>query len=211
VRFSLIRLSDNLPLTAFKVALLAVEQSLRWSYRDVLPVLLALAGMHRHVPPRSARLKPRSFPPVEFCCLDHPWYYDLLRLLIPHPPGLRTMPYTSGYRDEAPDSMQSPLFHRLLGQHSAPPTPESSSGLHFQMLHPFHGLRLGLRGSALSCPLQVNISTLQDSRHVTDCCLAPLPQRDTPLQHPRSPWSTGRLLRGVLALTTPGLAPGSRR
>jgi len=37
-----------------------------------------------------------------------------------------------------------------------------------------------------------------------------LPQRDTPLQHPQSPGSTGRLLRGSLAITPTGLAPVSK-
>jgi hypothetical protein len=66
-------------------------------------------------------------------------------------------------------------------------------------------------GSALPCPLRVNITTLQDSLDVTDCWFAPPSRRDTPLQHPRSSKSTGRLLRGLLAVTTTGLAPVSRR
>ena len=44
------------------------------------------------------------------------------------------------------------LFHRLLSLRSDPHTPEGSSGLHLQNLHPFHGLRLYCRGSAPSCP-----------------------------------------------------------
>src|SRR4029450_5100267 len=107
--------------------------------------------------------------------------------------------------------MRPPLFHRLLPQHSAPPTPRSSSRLHFQSLHLFHGLRLRLRGSALLGPLRGNITTLQGSLHGTDCGVAPPSQRVTPLQHPQSPKSTGSLLRGALALTTTGLAPASRR
>jgi len=52
------------------------------------------------------------------------------------------------------DRMRSPLFHRLLSQHSAPPTPESSSRLRFQNLHLFHGLRRLSSGSALSGPFR---------------------------------------------------------
>jgi len=37
------------------------------------------------------------------------------------------------------------------------------------------------------------------------------PLEDTPLQHLQSPGSTGSLLRGLLAVTTTGLAPVSRR
>ena len=110
-----------------------------------------------------------------------------------------------------PDRMRSPLFYRLLSQHSAPPTPDRSSRLLFQMLRLFHGLRLAQRGSTRPCPFRVNISTLQDSLDVTDCCFASRSPGDTPLQHPQSPESTGSLLRGALALTTTGLTPASRR
>jgi len=50
---------------------------------------------------------------------------------------------------------------------------------------------------------------LQDSLHVTGCCFALPSQEDTPLQHNRSPGSTGSLLRGLLAVTTVGLSPTS--
>jgi hypothetical protein len=69
----------------------------------------------------------------------------------------------------------------------------------------------GLSGSALPCPLRVNITTLQGSLDVTDYWVALLSQEDTPLQHPRSPQGTGSLLRGALALTTTGRSPVSRR
>ena len=58
---------------------------------------------------------------------------------------------------------------------------------------------------------RANISTLQDSLYVTGCCFALLPQERTPLQHNRLPGSTGSLLRGLLAVTTVGLSPTSRR
>src|SRR5205823_1410819 len=64
-------------------------------------------------------------------------------------------------------------------------------------------------GSPLS--LSGRISTLQDSLHGTDYRFAPPSRRDTSLQHRWSPTSTGRLLRGSLAITTTGLSPASQR
>ena len=40
------------------------------------------------------------------------------------------------------------LFPRWLSHHSTPHTPQGSSGLRFQALHPFHGLRPHVPGSA---------------------------------------------------------------
>ena len=45
------------------------------------------------------------------------------------------------------------LFRRLLSQHSVSLTPEGSSGLHFQILHPFCCLRPIQTDSAPSCPV----------------------------------------------------------
>jgi hypothetical protein len=42
-----------------------------------------------------------------------------------------------------------PQFPPSPSERSTPPTPRSSSGLHIQALHPFHGLRPTGRGSAL--------------------------------------------------------------
>jgi len=71
---------------------------------------------------------------------------------------------------------------------------------------------LSLSSSAPSfSPCGANISTLQDSLDVTGCCFAPLSQGDTTLQHIWSPRRTGCLLRGLLTVTTTGLAPVSRR
>src|SRR4051794_18284576 len=41
-----------------------------------------------------------------------------------------------------------PQFPSPPSRRSAPHTPGGSSGLHFQALHPFHGLRRDYRGSA---------------------------------------------------------------
>ena len=58
---------------------------------------------------------------------------------------------------------------------------------------------------------RANISALQDSLYVTGCCFAPLSQGDTTLRHSQSPGCTGCLLRGLLSVTTTGLAPVSKR
>lgn len=109
------------------------------------------------------------------------------------------------------DLIRSLLFRHLLSQHSASNTPESSSGLHIQILHPFHGLRHCMTGSALSCSRlrRANLTMLQSSLYVTDCCFAPPSRRVTSLQHNRLPGSTGRLLLSSLAITETGLAPVS--
>lgn len=57
--------------------------------------------------------------------------------------------YTDSYTGcGAGDLRRSPLFRPLLSQHSDSLTPEDSSGLHFQILHPFYCLRPIMRGSA---------------------------------------------------------------
>ena len=109
------------------------------------------------------------------------------------------------------DQMRPPLFRRLLSQHPAPHTPEGPSRL-LPGSSPLPWPSLSLTSSAPSgSRCRANIPTLQDSLHVTGCCFALLPQEDTPLQHNRSPGSTGSLLRGLLAVTTVGLPPTSRR
>ena len=67
-------------------------------------------------------------------------------------------------------------------------------------------------GSALSCSLfRANMSVLQVSLYVTGCCFASLSQGVTTLRHSQSPDCTGCLLRGLLSVTTTGLAPASKR
>jgi len=83
-------------------------------------VWLARLGMHRPLPPRWARLKPRSFPPIEFCCLDVPQDSDLLRLLLPRPARLRLVPYTSGFRGCGPRTAGDPPCSTACC-HSIPP------------------------------------------------------------------------------------------
>jgi hypothetical protein len=151
-----------------------------------------------------------DFNPPDTCAARHTVW--------PPPTSSAASPWTSTVvlyqgcqRMWAADGRSSPLFHRLLSQHSVPPTPRSSSRLRLQTLHLFRDLRLSLRGSALLCPLRVNLTMLQGSLDGTDYWFAPPSRRDTPLQHPRSPGSTGSLLRGSLAMTATGLTPASRR
>ncbi len=80
-----------------------------------------------------------------------------------------------------------------------------------QILRRFCSLRLRSRARLPLFPFRANISVLQASRHVTGCWFAPLSQGDTSLQHIRLPRCTGRLLHGLLVVTTTGLTPVSRR
>src|SRR5437588_8057455 len=84
-------------------------------------------------------------------------YYGRLRL----PPGPDPLPGSTPVI--GPDTPTAPC-RRLPGrggppqfppppsERSEPSTPRSSSGLQFQALHPFHGLRRERRGSALPSP-----------------------------------------------------------
>jgi hypothetical protein len=144
------------------------------------------------------------------------------------PPGLHFLSLYQRLRWMATDRVRPLLFRRLLSPHPAPPTPESSlacparTGFTAALpgSSPLPWPSLSLTSSALPCsPFRANISTLQDSLHVTGCGFAPLPQGDTTLpwpdrqdrQHSQSPGCTGCLLRGPLAVTTTGLPPVSRR
>src|SRR5665648_825112 len=83
-------------------------------------------------------------------------YYGRLRL----PPGSRPLPGFTPVigRDapalsaEPPGRGGSPKFPPSPCERSEPITPGSPSGLQFQALHPFHGLRREALGSALPLP-----------------------------------------------------------
>jgi hypothetical protein len=81
------------------------------------------------------------------------------------------------------------LFPRWLCQRSTPCTPLGSSGLQFQELDPFHGLRQGERDSAPSGLLaEPKLSTRQASLHAVDRWLAPsLRGLDPALRRPGLP------------------------
>jgi hypothetical protein len=106
------------------------------------------------------------------------------------------------------------LFHARLCARSAPLTPDGSSGLHNQDLHPFHGLRPIGRGSAPS-PVRRktagSVTTLQDSLQATDHALARPPRglcrgASTLRISPRA----GHQLHGCLVTTVAGPPPASR-
>jgi len=63
----------------------------------------------------------------------------------------------------------------------------------------------GLSGSALPCPLRVNIATLQGSLDVADYEVALLSQEDTPLQHLWSPRALGACYVALWRLPRPDL------
>ena len=194
VRFSLIRLSDNLPPRAFKadVRIFPVERSARCASPPSRPateyrvgicdhtmhgtvgscsswppgiacagvVVISLSGVVgrlRHAPSLTS-----SLGSVEAEAL--PSHRVVLSrwspVLWPPPTSHAAFPRISLALipkitvDVATDRMRSPLFHRPLSQHSAPPTPESSSRLRFQNLHLFRGLHHLSNGSALSGPFR---------------------------------------------------------
>ena len=108
-------------------------------------------------------------------------YYGRLR----RPPGPRsTSRLNTGYKTRRsgstirrlPGRGGPPQFPPPPSERSAPSTPESSSGLHFQALHPFRGLRRERRGSALPPPTpngRAAITTRQASLDATDRSVAP--------------------------------------
>ena len=72
---------------------------------------------------------------------------------------------------------------------------------------PWPSLRMTSSAPSFS-RFRANISTLQDLLYATGCCFAPSSRRVTTLQRLLT---TGCLLRGLLTVTTTGLAPVSRR
>lgn len=115
-------------------------------------------------------------------------------------------------RASATDQERPPPFRRLLSQHPPPPTPEGPSRLLHRLFAASIAFVVSEQLGCLWTPSsRASISTRQDSLSVTGRCLAPLSPGDTPLQHLRSPGSTGSLLRGLLAVATTGLSPASSR
>ena len=107
-------------------------------------------------------------------------YYGRLR----RPPGTRsTSRLITGYRTRRSDGTSAdhrageglPSSRRHHLNVPTPSTPGSSSGLHFQALHPFHGLRRDRRGSALplSHPQAGTLTARQASLDATDRSVAP--------------------------------------
>jgi hypothetical protein len=144
-------------------------------------------------------------------------YYGRLR----RPPGSRsTSRLNTGYRTRhfrqhqhrrPPGRGGPPQFPPPPSERSAPSTPRSSSGLRFQALHPFHGLRRERRDSALPSPHpkgQAAITTRQASLDATDRSVAPPNGAlDAGLRPGPFPDRAASLLPGLLAATRTGLTP----
>jgi hypothetical protein len=143
-------------------------------------------------------------------------YYGRLR----RPPGSRsTSRLNTGYRTRHSDSTNRrrlpgrggpPQFPPPPSERSAPSTPGSSSGLRFQALRPFHGLRRERRDSALpsSRPQAGTLTARQASLHATDRSVAPPNGAlDAGLRPGPFPDRAASLLPGLLAATRTGLTP----
>src|SRR5437764_4491527 len=108
-------------------------------------------------------------------------YYGRLR----RPPGTRSTSWlNTGYRTRRfrqhqhrrlPGRGGPPQFPPPPSERSEPSTPRSSSGLQFQALDPFRGLRRERRGSALpsSHPEAGTLTTRQASLDASDRSVAP--------------------------------------
>jgi hypothetical protein len=111
-----------------------------------------------------------------------------------------------------PPGRRGPLqFSPPPSCHSTPLTPGGPSGLHFQALHPFHGLRLEDPGSAppRSRPPAGTLTTRQTSLDAADWQVAPPPRGalDAGLRPGPFPNRAASLLPGSLAATRTGLPP----
>src|SRR5262245_42092829 len=104
------------------------------------------------------------------------------------------------------------LFPRWLCQRSTPSTPLGSSGLHLQVLHPFHGLRPWVQDSAPSWLLP---EVTYDAAGFASCCgplACTLPTRVRPrASTPRSPRTPAGCYNGDSVPPLAGLAPASHR
>src|SRR2546428_4044029 len=103
-----------------------------------------------------------------------------------------------------------PQFPLPPSERSEPHTPGGSSGLRFQALHPFPGLRPDDPGSAppLSYPKAGRLTTRQASLDATDRSVAsPNGAFDAGLRPGPFPDRAASLLPGLLAATRTGLTP----
>jgi hypothetical protein len=102
-----------------------------------------------------------------------------------------------------------PQFPPPPSKRSTPHTPRGSSGLRFQALHPFHGLRRVARGSAP--PLSARRRADNDAAGFALCCrpLGCSPKRalDAGLRPGPFPDQAASPLSGLLAATRTGLTP----
>jgi len=154
-----------------------------------------------------------ELPSGRFCCPCLPRYDLPLRRLAGHRTGLRRhglIPALPRAVDPCPREVSRVALMTLpacrspyAGGFFAAAPPESS---------PLPWPSPSLQRSAPACaPCGVTMSTLQDPLDGTDYWVALPAQEDTALHHPQSPRSSGRLLRGALAMTTTGLPPVSHQ
>ena len=141
-------------------------------------------------------------------------YYDRLR----RPPGSIPTSRCNGYRARhsgglirRPPGRGGPLqFPSPPSVRSTPHAPESSSRLHLQGLHRFHGLRPEFPGSALSFPHPKTgpLTTRQASLDAADRTVAPPKGAfDAGLRPDPFPGRAASLLPGLLVATRTGLSP----
>jgi hypothetical protein len=121
-----------------------VERSLQFS-DSILLAVLASTDTRLPFPTSNARTKQRPFPRPRLCC---PAHSSGTTAASDAHPALAPFPVIAGYRASRsggirspPGRGESPQFPPSPSERSAPSTPGSSSGPHFQALHPFHGLR----------------------------------------------------------------------
>ena len=152
---------------------------------------------------RDAWTKQRPFPHRGFCC---PVGSSGTTAASDALPAHRPLPGSTGYRTRRSSSRSRrppgrggpPQFPLSPSERSVPHTPGGSSGLRFQALHPFHGLRPDDPGSAppLPHPQAGWLTTRQASLDATDRSVAP-PQGlstlgfDRPVTRPSRQPATG--------------------
>ena len=115
----------------------------------VVTYLLGVVGLVGHAPSLTSPLGAVEAEVLPSCRVLLSRRSSVLR---PPPTSQVASPWTSartlyhGFQWMwATDDLRPPLFHRLLSQHSAPPTPRSSSRLRIQTLRLFHGLHLACK------------------------------------------------------------------
>ena len=178
--------------------------------------LLGVAGPCGHAPSLPSPLdlvEAGELPSGRLCCPCLHRYHLPLRLLAGHQPGLRHNVLIPG---RSRSVIPRPREVSRVALTALPTFRSPYAGGFFEAARPDSSPlpwpSRSLKRSAPACsPCGANMSTLQDSLHGTDCRVAPLPQGDTALHHPRSPGSSGGLLRGSLAITTTGLPPVSHQ
>ena len=153
------------------------------------PCLRVLVAFRQSPAPPSV-LHMDEVRPLPSSTVILPWdpqYYGPLRLPLPTAPprgGWLLPVHVLGRLSQSSHCRGrdgSLLFPCWLSHHSTSLTPRGSSGLHFQALHPLHGLRPLHPGSAPRCPPRGGrFSTRQTSLHGADWWFAHPPTEGFP-------------------------------